>query len=292
MNVFIFIFMGNFLMPVGYNATVRNSTRENVVQTITAKSGEDTLYYDGVNVSGVGLYDSQEDTFGVICAGVRFTPMVGETLIAVIFCHRNPPSSYTGTFYLYGNGTTASPGTQIMTKPYDASGDSTWNRIDLPSPIFCDADVDFWAVLSARGRIGDDAGPMVADREYVSLDQQASWKTISAAGLNKNWNIRAILRNYTAIEENKPVKNDFAISYSNNPIKTDFSVSYSVPNAMNVKINLFDLTGRLVQTLENRTLNTGTYNKTISTESLETGVYFCNVEAGNYKATKKIVLVK
>ncbi|MDD2890047.1 MAG: T9SS type A sorting domain-containing protein [bacterium] len=294
MNIFIFVLTASLFTPVGHRNNSSNLTNEKNVYIMSAKAAmEDTLHYDGNQLSSLGLYEASSDTYYVFYTGVRFTPMAAESLIAVSFFF------FTGThndvtLYIYGNGNTTTPGTELANKNFTVtSGDSTWNRIDLTTPIFCDAETDFWAVIKSQGAIGLDAGPIAADRGgFLSQDGGSTWEQLSTYSFNKNWNIRAILRNYTAIEENKPLKNDFAISYSNNPIKTNFSVSYSVPNTMNVKINLFDLTGRLVQTLEDRTLGNGTYTKTISTESLGTGIYFCNVEAGNFRGTKKVVVVK
>jgi hypothetical protein len=292
MNIFIFILTVSLLMPITHRNNSSNLTNESI-RTMSVKAGEDTLHYDGNQGSSIGLYDAGAQTYSILYSGVRFTPMAAESLIGVSFFFFTG-SSNDVTLYIYAGATTTSYGSELTNTAFTVSaGDSTWNRIDLSSPIFCDAETDFWAVIKSNAAIGVDAGPIVADRGgFVSVDEGSTWGQLSEYSIPKNWSIRALMRYNTAVEENKTIKNDFAISYSNNPIKTNFSVSYSVPNTMNVNISLFDLTGRLLKTLENRTLNTGTYNKTISTESLGTGIYFCNVEAGHFKTTKKFIVVK
>ncbi len=50
--------------------------------------------------------------------------------------------------------------------------------------------------------------------------------------------------------------------------------------------------GREVQTLVNETLQPGTYETTFDGSNLTSGVYFYQLTSGNYKETKKLLLLK
>lgn len=93
-------------------------------------------------------------------------------------------------------------------------------------------------------------------------------------------------------EENKNKYNNFTVSYFSNPVRGNVPIAYAVPYKMNVSIKLYDMTGRLVQTLEDGILEKGSYKRTVNVEKISAGVYFCRVQAGNYKETKKLVLMR
>ncbi len=59
-----------------------------------------------------------------------------------------------------------------------------------------------------------------------------------------------------------------------------------------VLLNVFDVTGREVQTLVNESLQPGTYETTFDGSNLTSGVYFYQLTFGNYKETKKLLLLK
>lgn len=249
----------------------------------------DTLHYDGDNSNqSVGL-----SIAGTFYAGVRFTPSNNDTLRSIIFFHSDKVSQK-GTLYIYGTGTDTTPGIKLITQNYITVVDSNWERINLSSPVAVTSGTDFWAVIKithAAGErpIGVDAGPMVVNRGgFVSTDG-ASWFQLAVVPLNCNFNIRAILGAPPVVEETE-ISQGFKISCSTNPIKNNGSIFYMVPNKMNVNIKLYEITGKLAQTLENRVLDKGTYEKTVIVGT--TGIYFCCAEAGNYRKVTKMIVVK
>jgi hypothetical protein len=63
-------------------------------------------------------------------------------------------------------------------------------------------------------------------------------------------------------------------------------------NAGNVKIVVYDIQGREVQTLVNESLKPGTYEVPFDGSQLTSGVYFYKLIAGNFVETKKMLLIK
>ena len=95
------------------------------------------------------------------------------------------------------------------------------------------------------------------------------------------------------IKKNNPVPTVFSLSQNYpNPFNPVTKINYALPNKSNVTIKVFDILGRLVKTIVNETKDAGYYTVTFDGTGLASGVYFYHIEAGNFNASKKMVLVK
>jgi hypothetical protein len=63
-------------------------------------------------------------------------------------------------------------------------------------------------------------------------------------------------------------------------------------NAGNVKLVVYDIQGREVQTLVNERLQPGTYETTFDGSRLNSGVYFSKLTLGDFSETKRMTLIK
>jgi aminopeptidase N len=77
-----------------------------------------------------------------------------------------------------------------------------------------------------------------------------------------------------------------------NPCSGSTSVGFQVGKTCRVRISLFDTHGKLLSTLVDQKMGKGTYHRDLSTEGLTPGTYLCKMEAGNFTATRKIVVLK
>ncbi len=79
-----------------------------------------------------------------------------------------------------------------------------------------------------------------------------------------------------------------------NPFNPSTVIQYQLPEPANVKLELYDITGRKVATLVDAWQTAGYYafNLNGSAYNLASGVYFYRLTAGGFIATKKMVLVK
>jgi len=59
-----------------------------------------------------------------------------------------------------------------------------------------------------------------------------------------------------------------------------------------VKIIVYDVMGREVQTLVNERLQPGTYEVAFDGSSLNSGVYFYKLTAGDFTEVKKMLMIK
>jgi hypothetical protein len=77
-----------------------------------------------------------------------------------------------------------------------------------------------------------------------------------------------------------------------NPFNPNTIIEYAVPKERLVKIQVFDILGKEVQTLVNDNLSAGYYKINFNTSGLPSGIYFYRLQAGPFVETKKMVLMK
>jgi len=77
-----------------------------------------------------------------------------------------------------------------------------------------------------------------------------------------------------------------------NPFNPSTRINYFVPQESFVSIKVYDFLGREVMTLVNETKAVGSYEIVFDASDLPSGAYFYTMIAGNYSATKKMILLK
>jgi hypothetical protein len=99
-----------------------------------------------------------------------------------------------------------------------------------------------------------------------------------------------------SIEEEQTEKlqpSDFLISKNYpNPFNDQTVINYSVGGQANVKIEIFDMMGKLVEVLLDENQQPGTYRITWDAQGFPSGTYFYKIKAGAYVEIKKMVLMK
>lgn len=77
-----------------------------------------------------------------------------------------------------------------------------------------------------------------------------------------------------------------------NPFNPVTNIRFEIPFSGNVKISVYDITGKEVSVLLNEFVSSGRYEVQFDGGKFSSGVYFYSISAGNYSATKKLILVK
>ena len=77
-----------------------------------------------------------------------------------------------------------------------------------------------------------------------------------------------------------------------NPFNPTTNIEFDVSKSSDLKITVFDIKGREIQTLVNERLNAGRYKVIFDGSSLNTGVYFYRLIANGYTETKRMFLIK
>lgn len=77
-----------------------------------------------------------------------------------------------------------------------------------------------------------------------------------------------------------------------NPFNPTTKIAFSIPVRELVVLKLYDITGKEVSTLANRTYEAGNYILDFNAGSLSSGIYFYTITAGSFRDTKKMMLIK
>ncbi len=88
-----------------------------------------------------------------------------------------------------------------------------------------------------------------------------------------------------------PEKTVFLNSYPN-PFNATTTIEYTLAESGPVDLRIFDIAGRIVATIAGGIYPAGYYRETWNAGDRASGLYFVRLQAGQYKETKKIVLLK
>ena len=77
-----------------------------------------------------------------------------------------------------------------------------------------------------------------------------------------------------------------------NPFNPVTRISYDIPLSGDVSLKVYDVLGNEVASLVNGFIPAGKYNYDFNASDLSSGIYFYELVAGNYSATKKMLLIK
>jgi hypothetical protein len=77
-----------------------------------------------------------------------------------------------------------------------------------------------------------------------------------------------------------------------NPFNPSTKIKFAIAKGSNVKITVYDITGRFVETLVNENLKPANYEISFDAKDISSGIYFYKLETDNFVDTKKMVFVK
>jgi len=77
-----------------------------------------------------------------------------------------------------------------------------------------------------------------------------------------------------------------------NPFNPITKIRFDLPKNVNVKLTIYDMLGREVETIVNEQLNAGSYEVVFDASKYTSGVYYYRLNAGEFVETKKMILVK
>ena len=77
-----------------------------------------------------------------------------------------------------------------------------------------------------------------------------------------------------------------------NPFNPTTTLKYAIPKESRVQLDVFNLLGEVVATLEDQVRQPGYYEATFDGRNVASGVYLYRIRAGDFVMTKKLVLLK
>ncbi|MEB2329837.1 MAG: T9SS type A sorting domain-containing protein [Ignavibacteriaceae bacterium] len=120
-----------------------------------------------------------------------------------------------------------------------------------------------------------------------SRSGNSAWAVRSAGGISKNANLVGVINISSELPEGFLLSQNYP-----NPFNPATTINFSIPENSFVKLRVFDMLGREVDVLVNEELNAGTYAFDFNATALNSGIYFYSLEAGSFKDTRKMILVK
>ncbi len=90
---------------------------------------------------------------------------------------------------------------------------------------------------------------------------------------------------------NIPEKYSLRQNYPN-PFNPTTNIRYELPNSGFVKLVVYDMLGREVESIVNEKQSAGTYEVTFNGMNLPSGMYFYKIQSENFSETKKMILIK
>jgi hypothetical protein len=94
-------------------------------------------------------------------------------------------------------------------------------------------------------------------------------------------------------EQENEIPNGFVL-YQNypNPFNPVTNISFKISHSTEVRLDIYDILGHHVATVVNKKLPAGEYEYSWRPENLASGIYYYQLEAGDFREVKKMILLK
>ncbi|MCK4353432.1 T9SS type A sorting domain-containing protein, partial [candidate division WOR-3 bacterium] len=104
--------------------------------------------------------------------------------------------------------------------------------------------------------------------------------------------IFGIIAEDTGVEKEKEKPQALTLNCYPNPCFGTLTVKFFVHKGGKGSLKIYDITGRLVKTLVNGNKKPGDYTVNWDAKNVPSGIYFIKLSAGDFKATKKLILMR
>jgi hypothetical protein len=122
------------------------------------------------------------------------------------------------------------------------------------------------------------------------------WPAASDSVGPVTWGILTSSSGWTGImsqPNNQPKIRSFSLANAYpNPANKQAILSYQLPASAKVTLKIYNITGQLVKSFDQGQQPAGSYSVRCNTGTLSNGIYFYQLEAGSFKATKRLLVVK
>lgn len=274
----------------GFNATV--SGISNGVETGTTNSQPYKIgnYYE---VTSQGDVTATSITFALVNSTANMANTVGEVIRAVLY-----EVDSTVTTSLAANEVAASAEMTIaQNQVTDLSTGTSFTYITLPltDPYVISANADYIATVEYLGNSG---GKQV----FVATSEPSLYKypgvsfIYDETATNPGWYyygsstpvVRLNLDGPIGINEVNALS--ASLNIYPNPSNGPSTITYELKENSDVMVKIVDITGKTVMSLNQGRQTNGVHNVSVDLSSLPTGMYAYNVTAGNFSATKSVIV--
>jgi hypothetical protein len=112
-------------------------------------------------------------------------------------------------------------------------------------------------------------------------------------GIHQAWTCEVSIKpiGITQISSIVPKTSKLKQNYPN-PFNPSTTIEFNINKSGHVQISIFDINGRLIESLLNQNLAAGEYRIDYNTKKLSSGLYFYRLNVEDYIETKKMLLIK
>ncbi len=111
----------------------------------------------------------------------------------------------------------------------------------------------------------------------------------SGASDSTSWSLEIV----SDVDDNGSlVPTEYALNSYPNPFNAQLSLNFALPQVSNVKVDIFSIEGRLVNSMSLGQLSAGHHMTSWNAQSNASGVYFVKFSAGSWQTVQKVVLVR
>lgn len=129
------------------------------------------------------------------------------------------------------------------------------------------------------------AGAVVNNKIYV-FGGTSDWTAMQS----QVWEYNPL---YTGVGHSSVLPNEFRLEQNYpNPFNPSTTISFQLPAASDVRLVVYDVLGREVETLVDERISAGTHQVTFDGTGLSSGVYVCRMTAGTDHETLKMLLAR
>ena len=133
---------------------------------------------------------------------------------------------------------------------------------------------------------------MEGDVPTFKLLKKSGDELISLGGEVDEWSSNGVFTLSGLFEiESAPEKISLDSAYPN-PFNPTTTISFGLPFDSEVSIQIYNLQGRVVETLTSEYMQAGYHSVTWNADNFSSGVYFVKMATGDYVSTQKLLLVK
>jgi hypothetical protein len=146
-----------------------------------------------------------------------------------------------------------------------------------------------WTVYNKKnsGLPSDDINAIVID------EQGNKWIGTREGGLAVYREGGVIIPPVEVKEKSNEIPTNFAL-YQNypNPFNPSTTIEFDIPERTNIKLVIYDILGREVETIVDKELEPGKYKINFTATNLPSGVYFYTLKTPKFTKTNKMLLIK
>ncbi|TNE68896.1 T9SS type A sorting domain-containing protein [bacterium] len=177
----------------------------------------------------------------------------------------------------------------FVNSTYSGTHEMAISNVNLPQDWKVELhDTQSGAFINREGKLSF-VSNTVSKKQAIDVSKQPE---ITGQTAMENRFVLSIKRGeVTSIESQIPAQFELAQNYPN-PFNPSTTIKFSLPKADQVSLEIYDVTGRLVQTLVNGMRNAGYHQVQFNASNLASGLYFYRLSSKQGVVTKKLMLIK